>query len=420
MAACSTVLIATNSSLVGDGSYYLLRAVQTRGPFPLSGRTFSNAIREGPMLIGLASGVTDTHVLTLLEGVGFVLVPTLVWSLTLLLARRSPVQFTLVAVAGGICFASMMLFSVSELTLTLPLAVLASVLLTRRDPWSRTDAVIVLIATGLLVLSHESVVPCAVVVTILAVLRMRAGLGPRDRWVSTGVAVLSVVAALVALWTLAYRPNSNSTDFLTDVENLRPAAILLLMVAGSCLVGWAVLHGRGDAATWIGWALLVPTVGFTLLGVQSAIHAGPAAAYAARGFSVALVVAVQLLLLVNWVLARRSHSAAVPINLPTGAAWGAAAFLVVLMIVPTVGGLRWSTVVGAFRTTITTHTGLVPESRVETPLAATYLWPWTNTTMSVVLRSSADDATVLNTIPDNPIPVYRAQAMLSPTYTWGR
>jgi hypothetical protein len=163
LVVCSVVLIATNASLVGDGSFYLLRAIETRGPFPVSGRLVSNSVREGPLLLGLALGITNTQELTLLQSVGFVVAPTVTWSLALLLARRSRGPFVLVATACGLCFGSMMLFSVSELTFTLPLVALASVLLTRSTPWSRTDALLAVVATGLLVLSHESVLPCLVV-----------------------------------------------------------------------------------------------------------------------------------------------------------------------------------------------------------------------------------------------------------------
>ena len=426
LSICSLILIVTSASLVGDGSYYLLRAVQTRGPFPLPGRLVSNALREGPMLIGLAAGVTNTQVLTVLEGIGFVLLPAVAWSLALVAARRARVQFTLVAVACGLCFASMMLFSVSELTLTLPLVALASVLVTRPDPWSRADAVMVVVVTGLLVLSHESVLPAVVVLMVMAVLRARARLSVTDARVSAAVAVVSGVATAVALWTLVYRPNSNSTDFLTHVEHGQPRSILLLMTGGALLLGWAVLHGRGGGTTWIGWYLAVPGAVLTAFGIRSAITGGPTSAYESRGFCVIVIVVLQLLLLVGWARLRRpdssdgSDGSDIRRSLPSGAAWGAAAFLVVLMLIPAVGALRWSAVVGAFRTTITTHSGTVPESRVESRLAGGYLWPWTNTTMSVVLRSSPGDAVVLNTIADNPIPIHRAQQQIAPDYTWGR
>jgi len=419
VALCSVLLVVTNSSLVGDGSYYLLRAIQTGGAFQLPGRQVINYVREGPLLIGTTLGITNTHVLTVLEGIGFILFPALAWGLSLAQARRSRVQFTLVALSCGLCFASMIIFSVSELTLALPLIILASVLLTRPDPWSRVDAAIVLVAVGLLVVAHESVAPCMVVLTVQSLLRIRARLGVRDTRISSGVAVLALLATAVALWTLTYRPNSNSTDFLTNVEHARPSSIVLLVMGGLCLLGWAGLHGRGKRATWIGWALVVPAGLFTVFGIQSAVRAGPEAAYAARGFCVLVVLGSQLLLLIHWLRCQRSEGSTDSLRLPVGATRGLAVFLVALMIIPTVCAVRWALVVDAFRSTITHNSGVVPAHDVRTPLATSYLWPWTNTTLSVVLRSSESSAVVANSDPINPFPRPAAEQQLPPHYTWG-
>jgi hypothetical protein len=192
------------------------------------------------------------------------------------------------------------------------------------------------------------------------------------------------------------------------------------MAGSAFLLGWAVLQARGGGAAWIGWYLSVLGVVLVVFGVRSAITGGAASAYGSRGFCVIVIVVLQLLLLVGWMRARRPDDPPTPARLPPGSAWGAAVFLVVLMVVPTVGALRWSTVVRAFRTTITTHSEVVSESQVKTNLAGGYLWPWANTTMSVVLRSSAHDATVLNIVADNPIPIYRAQQQIAPAYRWGK
>jgi hypothetical protein len=263
------------------------------------------------------------------------------------------------------------------------------------------------------------VLPCLVVLTGIAVLRVKAGLSVTDARVSTAVAAVSTVAAAVALWTLVYRPNSNSTDFLTHVEHGEPRSFLLLTAGCVLLLGWALLHARGGGATWIGWYLSAPGVILVVFGVRSAITGGPNSAYESRGFCVIVVTVLQLLLLAGWIRSRRPGRSPAPEGLPAVASWAAATFLVVLLIIPTVGGIRWSTVVAAFRTTITTHSKVVPESDVVSPLAGGYLWPWANPTMSVVLRSSAADATVLNTIADNPIPPSLAQEEIAPTYRWG-
>ena len=103
-----------------------------------------------------------------------------------------------------------------------------------------------------------------------------------------------------------------------------------------------------------------------------------------------------------------------------GAARGACVFCVAVMIIPTVCALRWSAVMGQFRTTITHHTGIVSADAVESPLAASYSWPWTNPMLSLAVRSSADDAVVANSAPFASITVQSAGIVVPPAYRWGK
>jgi hypothetical protein len=411
--ACALLLIATNSSLVGDGSYYLLRAIQTGQPFQVSGRLGANLVREGPLLIALHHGITNTHVLTLMEGVGFVMFPALVWVIAIFLARGSRVRFALVAISCGLCFGTMIFFSVSELTLALPLVVLSSVILTQSTTWSGQRAVLAVVSTGLLFFSHESIVPCAVILAAMALFRIKARLGSRDTIVSVVVLGLSVAVFGGAVWTLVFWPNPNSGSFLNF-----PPSILLLSMGATCLAGWALLYRRIEHGEWLRWSLVALALLFTAAGVLSAIKAGPQDAYSARGFCVAVVTVVQVVFLIDWNRMRRVGEADRSLGISAAAARGAAGFLVALMIIPTVYALRWSTVIGSFRTTITQHAGVVPDADVPTNLAVSYLWPWTNTTLSVLLRSSINDAVVENTGTMNPFTVAEAEQQIPPSYRW--
>jgi hypothetical protein len=432
----SLLLLAMNSSLVGDGSYYLLHAIQTRAPFPASGRQWINFIREVPLLLALHAGLTNTHVLAFLQGIGFIAFPAVVWTAAILQVRDSRVRFTIVTVACGLCFASTIFFSVSELTLALPLVVLASVLLTQSTPWSRPHAGLAFVATGLLFFSHESIVPCAVLLAGTALVRTRVLLRSRDSRVSILIVFLSVAVLGGALWTLVFWPNSNSQTFLNI-----PPSIVLLSVGAFFLLGWAVLYGRLSGLEWIRWIFLLVAVPVTLLGIHSAIRSGPFDAYSSRAMGVVVVVALQALLLADWIVGLqrtdavnprsmpssiRSSVATIwaatrPVSLSRGAARGAAAFLVAVMFIPAVCAFRWSTVTDDFRSTITHHTGIVPAADVRTSLADTYLWSWTNSTLSVLLRSSTSNAIVENTSTmDIPFSDDRAEQQIPSTYRWGK
>ncbi len=413
--ACSLVLLVTNSSLVGDGPYYLLRAIQNGGPIQVAGRQGINSVREAPLLLALHLGVTNTHALTVFQGVGFVIFPALVWILAIVLARHSRVRFTLVTISCGLCFGTLIFFSVDELTPTLPLVVLASVLLTQPTPWSAPSAVLAMVSTGLLFFSHEAVVPCAVLLIASALVRITARLGRTDTAASAVVLALSVAVLGGALWTLVFWPNPSSHTFF----NLSASSVLL-SIGALFILGWVALHGRMAGMEWLRWSLLAVALPFIVFGIWLAIIDGPNAAYSSRATGLSVAAALQLALLVDWVL-RRSDQARYSIMPSTSATRVATAFLVAVMIIPTVCALRWSTVIADFRSTITQRTGVIPAADIRTT-PESYLWSWTNPTLSLVLRSSSNNAVVQNPTTNsfNPFSIDTAQRQILSEYRWGK
>jgi hypothetical protein len=311
----------------------------------------------------------------------------------------------------------MIFFSVGELTLALPLVVLASVLLTQPAPWSGGSAALAIASTGLLIFSHQAIAPCAVLLGILAIVRIRLGPESTDTKASIVVLMLSVAVLGGAVWTLIFWPNPNSDTFVNI-----PSSTVVLLSAGLCLIGWAVLHGNRSGLEWLRWALVALAVPLTLYGIFSAIRGGPLTAYFSRGPCLILVAALQLLLLFDWLIRiKRLGFTNWTVKLPPHATPVAAVFLVALMAIPIVSALRWSTVVDGFRQTITHRKGFVPASSITTA-DSSYLWPWTNTTMSVILRSSNSNAVVENTIADRlfPFSIGSAEQQLPAVYRWDR
>jgi hypothetical protein len=187
-------------------------------------------------------------------------------------------------------------------------------------------------------------------------------------------------------------------------------------------MAWTVLHGREIGLSPLRWVLLVLALLLTINGILLAIRGGPLAAYWTRGSGVTLVVALQLLLLADWIIRLREKSLfSWRLRLPPTAARGAAAFLVALLIIPTVCALRWSSVVSDFRQTVTQHHGIIPSTAIPTSVGSSYLWDWTNTTMSVILRSSTNNAIVENTTTDpEPFSAKSAQEQVPPGFGWNR
>jgi hypothetical protein len=320
-----------------------------------------------------------------------------------------------VSISCGLCFGTLIFFSVDELTPTLPLVVLASVLLTQPTRWSASSAVLAIVSTGLLFFSHEAVLPCAVLLIVTGLVRIRTRLGRTDTTVSIVVVVLSVAVLGGALWTLVFWPNPSSHTFF----NLSSSSVLL-SIGALFIVGWVALYGRMAGIEWLRWSLLAVAIPFIVFGIWLAILNGPNAAYSSRATGLIVVAALQLALLVDWVL-RRTDQASYAIRPSTSATRVATAFLVAVMIAPTVCALRWSTVIADFRSTISQRTGVIPATDLRTT-PESYLWSWTNPSLSLVLRSSSSDAVVQNPTTNsfNPFSVDTAQRQIPPEYRWGK
>jgi hypothetical protein len=231
--------------------------------------------------------------------------------------------------------------------------------------------------------------------------------------VSLVVLALSLAVLGGALWTLVFWPNSNSHTFL-DLSR----GSVLLFTAALCIVGWAALCGRMVGMEWLRWCLLAVAVPLTILGIWTAILDGANGAYASRAVGVTVVAGLQLLLLVDWVL-RRTRRADLAIKGSASATRVATAFLVALMIVPTVCAFRWSALIGDFRSTITQRTGVIPVTDIPTSPGKSYLLGWANATLSLVLRSSISNAVVQNTNTSNSPFTDSAGQQIRPEYLWG-
>jgi hypothetical protein len=417
--ATAIILIAMNSSLYGDGSYYLLATIKSGRPFNVSGRELSNAVRETPLLIGTSIGVDNTRFLTILQGIGFILFPALIWVLALLQSRISRLRFSLVAIACGISFGSMIFYSVSELTLALPLVVLISCLLAKETEYSILQSFFMVIAAAILVFSYEAIALCSVILAVHAVLRAKAGLTSMDTFVSWMVAVLSVATIGVSLWTLEFRPNGNSGNFLNSIEEFHPKSEVALIFAGVCIATWILVQALRPNLRWITVPVLGVIAFSTLVGVVLAIQAGPLTSILSRGYCVFLIAALEVAFLIDWTRKRRRGAYCDFVKVSTVNVTVAVMFLLCLLAIPIIFAIPWSGFLGEFRSTINSNTGVLPSADLHSSNAGKYLLGWPDPSMSVILRASANSAVVASPdpafAPFNPIDASR---QIPPRYSW--
>ena len=234
------------------------------------------------------------------------------------------------------------------------------VLLTQPTLWSGPKAALAMVATLLCASPHEALVPCAILLALTAVIRIRARLGTTDTRASIVVLVLSVVAL---------------GSFICHSRALAESQLQYLLRApaidGAPLPGGVQPHRMGGALQKALWPLedslgsarasgrihrwwdpfrdqRRPPCGLLDAGCGRRTHWGTAAPAPRRLDS-----------------QTQKHDPLIwSIRLSAGATVGATAFLVALLVIPTVSALRWSTVVGDFRHTISQHHGVIPATDI--------------------------------------------------------
>ena len=156
LVAAASVMTFYSLALAADGSFQLLRALATGDVFGANSRILGAVVREGAVVAAARAGVTDTHLLSMLLGVGQLVVPAIVWSLAILLTRADRLVCAAVSMCAGLSAGTLWLMSVCEIITAASLTVLVAVLLWRPCSWRWRHAALAIAASSLLVASYET------------------------------------------------------------------------------------------------------------------------------------------------------------------------------------------------------------------------------------------------------------------------
>jgi hypothetical protein len=426
VAAVCVLLLGTASvmtiaviALTADGPYNLVRLIADEDVYAPAPRYLGSVIRQTPVLLGLRAGSTDTHLLSILLGVGYLLVPAAVWSLAIVLARTRTLVFAAVTVAAGLCAVATWFCSVSESVLALAVTALLAVLLSRATPWSWGLASLATIASVILIASYETAIATAAISAVWAFARVRRTTSAPDRVGGTVVAIASVAAVGVALsGSFSGQNDSNSRSFMYFVVSLEPPAVYVLLLSGASIVaGLAIANRRARSI------VLVCASCASLIAAIS-LDITPSTAYAARGAAVIAVIALQCFLAVLWHHERKESSPVTAVGIRTSTRWQLllpAAFVAVACAANLVALGDWSRGLRAFRAQVTATEGL---TFVDDALAADErgaVWGWTATSLSLIARESPTDGVLVDRKPSwVPFPPEAAGDQVPDSYAWRR
>jgi hypothetical protein len=386
--------------LFADGSSYSVEIVGGRWFFQIPHREFATWIMQSPAVFAVrVINVHSYHVLALLLGFGYFVVPVLVCALAIFVARRhrTPLLFASIATATLICVSSGMLM---ECTFATALFILGATILLL--PQRLTIGLMVaLMAVGVIGLScYESFAALAPILAVLLFIReRRSDTSSPVIFVALAYLLLAVVTA-VNFYAL-FGPNVNGArDSLvagaTHFSDYAPASrhdiiwtVVLLMIL--------------SVIAFLGCLNRMPKVALIVLGIVGALTALsplvlhtsilPGDSFHLRGDAAALVAVTALLFGVHLLL-RGSHA-------PLSASWGmvaATVFATFAMANSLVVATGWSQYQHQFANSMASTQGSVVATSldVDSTLAQSFGWSWTNSTLGVTLAIRQGRVGVVN------------------------
>jgi hypothetical protein len=411
-------MTAQSVALAADGSFQLVRVLGSGDVYGLDARILAAGAHQSAVVIAARSGVTDTHILSMLLGVGQLLLPAIAWSLALLLTRSDRVVCASVMMVAGLSAGATWFISVSEIVLAVPLTVVVAVLLWQPRPWRHRDVALAVVASVVLVASYETALLTGSILTVWAVWRATGATVRTERVGCSVVGALSLLSVFVAVG--GSRAGSNPThsqSFLYYVVSLEPWPFYVALL-GIAIVTIAL-------GPWVDGAQRVTLVAGCILLIVSAAELEPGAvtAFQARGGAAVAGVLLEIFLLWRWIGTKRDSATLVRRRRPVEVLLVAIPVLfTIAMVAANVQPVRsWSRSMDAFRSAIDENQDevLYAADTLRTDERAV-LWGWTSSSLSLLVRGTPSAGLLVDRNPSIvPFPTDDARAQLADSYTWG-
>lgn len=415
----ATSMTMSSLALAGDGSFYLVRILGGESVFSSDARLLGNAIRQAPVLLGARVGVTDTHLLSVLLGVGQLIVPAAIWSLALVLSRVRALAFIAVVMAAGLCAGTTWYFSVGENVLAIPLTALVAVLLWQPDEWTWRPALLAVAASTILVATYEAVVLTGPTLALWAGWRAVASKSPVARYGAAIVSATAIFSIARGCTEIVFREEqSHAQSLLYFVVSVEPWQLYLALASCGVLIAAMTLRiERTPRFLFLGAGAVGVTVAISEL-TPSAVDG-----FAARGG--AMIAALFLELYLFWLWAHDGRPSRTRSETP---AQRDASQLLLVVPVLFVGGMmyanvpatdRWSRSLETFRAEVdrarrpSQVDEVLPDDRRQV------IWGWTSSSLSLIVRHNADAGILVDPTPSFvPFVPDAARQQLADKYTW--
>jgi hypothetical protein len=357
-------------------------------------RAFAQYMVEWPVYIAIKLGVHDLNILIRVHSFGFVAIPVMFWCGALILQLRTPV-FWLLALACSVTYLRSGFFAAGEFNLTYGLVALSMAMILKKHV-SIFQSLILLCSAVVLIYAYESMLFIGVFLFVTCVVRLMSNQYD-SRLIKFAMSLSGcfyLFAAYIGVRSTFYDRAENLRATINYGALFEPHVLyLIMMIACAALMLIGPLRYAAKVAVTVMAAILsILYILFILRWDTSGISYG-FYSYAYRSLGAFMLLGILGLAWLISAFPALAKQPVVNVSVPLLACIVSLVFLQQsgTLLFHTAGYYRW---LKTFEAAAITVDGLVPIDQTILGQGygsiSGYNWPWSNATLSVLLRGNAE------------------------------
>lgn len=386
--------------LYADGSWSFLKILTTQTYDIIdTSRFWPSFLTQTPVILGIRMGLTDTNTLIRIHSLGLMAVPIIFWIITLILSIKQETFWSALAIFSAI-YLNGGLMATGEYNTTYAISALSAALLLR-NKISIINLIFLIIAAIILNKSYQAMVFLGPTLAGVAALRLsvkNTNSDSQETYTKVILVVLIIIYAYDSYSSLLMITHPRSEQNFNDATNILEAfrnRQLLYTIAMAILYAYTIYSTKKwKAKLTTGFAVILSIIFLTGL-----FRASPYTHYQSR----AAIGAILMISIVfqSIIFAKQNILKQNVINTEKLSHHRTIASLLFLtlsfsFITKLSEFGNW---IDRFETEVNSKTGIITSE--ETKMSrfsnySTYIWTWTNPTLSIVLRENTGGAIVEN------------------------
>lgn len=389
--------VNSTRGLYADGAYFLLEILRTEKFFDFDKtRLFAQIITQAPVILAINSGINDVNLLIRIHSFGLIAIPIGFWIATLLVHIRTN-YFWLFLLSFSVTYLNSGFFSVGEYNLCYSVTAFCAALLIKDGKLGVADSSALLLSAFALTRLYESMVFLGPMLYVISMCRL---FFTREQGQDSNTAQCAIVlsafffavGSAIAAWSILFPRSPENLSGATNIKLI--FSNVQVMYTFAVIILFLIFFSMKRVfVRYVFSATLLLSIGFLL---YSPGWATPSMHYESRtivGLGLFCTITLSAAIFFNRQLCATAA-------LYRQIIWVMPFTLFISLAIPllfhTSGFLNW---VRIFELEVTSHTGLVPSENTKMYQSVrlnTYAWPWTNPSLSILLKTRTTDSIIMN------------------------